>query len=253
MPFTLLLTLLLCLAGCAPAPWHPPGVPAGATGIAGQVLDAAGAPTAGAFVDVYRNSRRGLRGPADFEARTDAQGRYFLDLVKGRYYLVARRRTGGGDAGPPRPGDAWASYGQNPVTVRQGRVSRADFTLFGVSGAMLLGRRGGSLTGGDTGFTGKVVDAQGHPVAGAIVLAYRNADYRRMPDYTSPQVDAGGRFHLYVPASGRYCLAARTGRRGPPKAGEPYGVLGKGKKGCRQVARGEILDVGSIVLHPFGR
>ncbi len=254
MPSFLLLLLVTFLAACAPQTSVPNPVEVaatGPTGIAGRVVDRQGAPAVGAYVYAYRSARGGLRGPADFEAAVDADGRYLLDVVEGRYHLVARQRRGGADAGPPRPGDAWAIYAGNPVTVAAGRTSRADFVLQGVTQPMLM--REGSLSAGDTGFTGRLVDRKGRAVAGAFVLAYRDVDFRRMPDFTSPAVGEDGHFILYVPAAGRFCLAARTRTRGQPMPGELYGVLGEGDAGCRQVEKGTLADVGTIVLTPYRR
>ncbi len=250
----LILFLVGLLSACASAP-GPPATEAvtlpGATGIAGRVSGHDGAPAQGAFVYAYRSPRGGLRGPADFEAPVGEDGRYFLDLVEGRYYLVARARRGGADAGPPRPGDAWALFPRNPVAVAAGLTSRADFVLQGISQPMLL--REGSLTAGDTGFRGRVVDGRGKPVSGAFAMAYRDADFRRMPDFTSPAVGEDGGFLLYVPEAGTYCLAVRTRTRGQPMAGELYGVLGEGRQGCRSLRQGEILEVGAIVVAPYRR
>jgi hypothetical protein len=245
------LLLAALAAACTPAPGAPvaPVAVPGPTGIAGRVTDRHGQPAGGAHVYAYRSPRGGLRGPADFEAPVGADGGYLLDVVEGSYYLVARQRQGGTDAGPPRPGDAWAIHPRNPVEVIAGRTSRADFTLQGVTQPMLL--KEGSLSAGDTGFTGRLVDGRGRPVAGAFVLAYRDGDFRRMPDFTSPAAGIDGLFTLYLPDGGRYCLAARTRSRGQPVAGELYGMLGEGETGCRQVRQGELLDVGSIVLTPY--
>lgn len=246
------LFLLGSLVGCAlpPAGSSQPAQPA-VTGIAGTVTDRNGLPAVGAYVYAYRNPRGGLRGPADFEAAVGSDGGYLLDLVEGSYHLVARRRPDGGDAGPPRPGDAWALPAKNPVTVGRGRLVAVDFVLQTVSQPMLM--REGTLTGGDTGFTGVLVDVQGRPVTGAFVLGYPDSDFRRMPEATSPAVGEDGRFTLYVDRPGRWCLAARTRTRGQPAPGELYGVLGEGDKGCRQLSAGQLLDVGVFPLAPYRR
>lgn len=249
------LLLPLCLlAGCQPVPSAQVAVaatPSGVTGITGAVTDRAGAPAAGAFVYAYRNPRSGLRGPADFEAAVGSDGRYLLDLVEGSYHLVARQRPGGGDAGPPRAGDAWALPARNPVTVVPGEVAAADFVLHTVAQPMLM--REGTLTGGDTGFTGLLVDATGRPVTGAFALAYPDSDFRRMPEATSPAVGEDGRFTLYVERPGRWCLAARTRTRGQPVAGELYGVLDEAAGACRDISAGRVVDIGTIRLTPYQR
>lgn len=249
----LLLAPLLLLGGCVTT--APPVAAlsdeSGATGIRGQVLDPSGHPLAGTYVYAYRSARGGLRGPADFAALVDTEGNYFLDLVEGRYHLTARWRKTGADEGPPRPGDAWGVFPRNPVEVRPGRTARADFVLRSQSHTQLA--REGSLTSGDTGFRGRLVTPTGAPLAGAFVLAYRQADFRRIPDYTSLPADAAGNFTLYLHDAGRWCLAARTETRGQPRVGEPYGRLGAGDAACRQVSKGEFVDVGEIVLQPYQR
>jgi len=223
--------------------------PSAVTGIVGTVTGRDGAPARGAYVYAYRSARGGLRGPADFEAAVGADGRYLLDLVEGSYHLVARQRPDGGDTGPPRPGDAWALPAKNPVVVRPGEQVAIDFVLHTVVQPMLM--REGTLTGGDTGFTGLLVDAAGRPVAGAFALGYPDRDYRRMPEATSPAVGADGRFTLYVDRPGRWCLAARTRTRGQPVAGELFGMLGDGDAACRELKTGEVLDVGTLPLLPY--
>lgn len=240
---------LLVLSACGHRPPQPRLATPGATGVAGAVTDTSGQPAAGGYVYAYRNPRSGLRGPADFEAAVGADGRYFLELAEGRYYLVARLRRSGADVGAPRPGDAWAMYARNPVEVRAGETSHADFVLKEVTQPRLF--KEGSLGSGDTGFSGRIVDGTGQPVSGAVVLAYRNTDFRRMPDFTSAAVGTDGRFTLYIPAPGHFCLVARTRTRGQPTAGEPFGVLADGEAGCRNVEGGEILEVGDIILTPF--
>ena len=251
--------ILLCgvwlLSGCAaPTPAKDPAMAAVEpvlTGIAGTVTDRSGSPAAGAFVYAYRSARAGLRGPADFEAQVGADGRYLLDLVEGTYHLVARQRPEGGDAGPPRPGDAWALPTKNPVEVRPGEFATVDFVLNTVAQPMLM--REGTLTGGDTGFTGVLVDGAGQPVVGAFVIAYPDTDFRHIPAATSPAVGADGRFTLYVERDGQWCLAARTRTRGQPVAGELFGVLGEGGAACRQLKAGQLLDIGAIPLLPYRR
>ncbi|MDT8442915.1 MAG: hypothetical protein RQ722_01380 [Desulfuromonadales bacterium] len=220
-----------------------------APGITGKVTDNHGKAASGSYVYAYRNLRSNLRGPADFEARVDRDGNYFLDVVEGDYYLVARLRHSGADAGPPKSGDAWALPAKNPVAVKANELTTVDFILQGIAQPMLM--REGTLTSGDTGFTGLLLDADDQPVPGAFVIAYPAADYQRMPEATSPSVGEDGRFRLYVERAGRWCLAARTRPRGQPIAGELYGLLGIKEFGCRNTVSGQVIDVGTIRLTPY--
>ncbi|MCF6179773.1 MAG: hypothetical protein L3J63_10355 [Geopsychrobacter sp.] len=245
--------ILFLLVGCAPHQQAGVEPAADKTGIAGQVIDREGSPVARAWVYAYRNTGSSLRGPADFGALTDKQGHYFLDMVEGRYYLIARWRKDGGDAGPPRAGDAWAMPAKNPVPVAPHRISHADFRLQGVQAGQPVLLRSGSLGHGKTGFTGLLLDSVGKPLAGAFALAYTDLDFRRRPDFTSAVVGSDGRFRLFLPAGGRYCLAARMRTRGQPMAGEPYGQLGDDEAGCLLAVENKLLDIGDIRLSPYRR
>lgn len=239
------------LAGCQAPP--PKAIAStsqpAAAGIVGEVVDSAGKPMPGAYVYAYRNPDSALRGPADFEARVQTDGAYFLDLVEGRYYLVARWRSSGADMGPPRPGDAWALPPQNPVLVPATETVRVDFVLQGISEPRLM--RDGTLTGGDTGFTGRLVGPDRRPVAGAFVVAYPEPDFKGMPAATSPAVGDDGRFSLFVHRPGQWCLAARSRSRGQPVAGELFGRLGRGSAACRTVQTGQLIDLGTIAMQPY--
>ena len=242
----MILLSALC-SGCLP--FGHEGEAVNEVGIAGRVVDDQGRPATEAYVYAYRNARSNLRGPADFEALVDRDGDYFLDMVEGNYYLVARMRQSGADAGPPKAGDAWALPARNPVTVEPGKVTAVDFVLQGVAQPMLM--REGTLTSGDTGFTGRLVGPEGAPLPGAFVIAYPEADYQRMPEATSPAVGNDGRFRLYVERAGQWCLAARTRTRGQPVKGELYGLLGRQQAGCRTALPAQIIDVGTIQLRPY--
>lgn len=220
------------------------------TGIYGQV-ELASEGAASVWVYAYRSQQGGFRGPADFAARVDGGGSYLLDLLPGRWFLVARSRQQGALTGPPQTGDAWAIHQENPLVLQPQGVQRVDFKLQQVAPTLLL--RGGTLGHSESGFSGRLLGPDNKPVSGAIALAYRGQDYRRMPKHSSAAVAADGRFTLYVATPGRYCLVARQGTRGQPRQGELYGLLGTGEAGCRELLKGELLDVGEIHLAPYLR
>jgi len=242
--------LLAGLCGCQRLA-QPTGDVSAAASFYGQVADSDGVAVADAFVYAYLNNRNGLRGPADYAARVEVDGSYLLELPPGSYYLICRWRASGSTSGPPRSGDAFALPAGNPVAIAGAARHRVDFILQTVDRQQSL--RQGSLTSGDTGIRGRLLDAEGKAVGGAFVLAYTSPDYRHSPDWTSLPADDSGHFVLYLPGAGRYCLAARTGTRSQPREGEPYGRLGDGENGCRVLKPGEILDIGTLVLHPYRR
>lgn len=246
-----ILLLPLAISACLSSP-PPLAVPAPApeTGVYGRISATAGASDPMATVYAYRNAASNLRGPADFAAPANARGDYFLDCGPGDFYLVARSRQAGGDSGPPRPGDAWALPEKNPVRVKDGERIRVDFRLHSLGQRPILGDT--TLTDGTTGVTGRLLDTQGSPAVGAFVLAYRDGNRHRMPDHTSLPAREDGRFTLYLPTAGNWCLAARTQTRGQPLPGEPYGIP-EANQGCPLIPEQTLLDIGTIVLNPYRR
>jgi hypothetical protein len=244
------LAISACVGASSSTPAPTPLAAGLETGIYGRISDGGGAPHPSSTVYAYRNPDGNLRGPADFAAPANDQGDYLLDCGPGDFYLVARSRRDGGDSGPPRPGDAWALPESNPVRVTEGVPTRVDFRLHSLSHRPILGDT--TLTGGKTGVTGLLLDAQGRPVGGAFVLAYRDGNRHRMPDHTSLPAREDGRFTLYLPTAGDWCLAAREKTRGQPQPGEPYGIP-EGNQGCPTILENTLLDIGTIVLKPYRR
>jgi len=249
--FFLIILFSCLLSACLPASEQSPELPfeKPETGIYGQ-LTTTNNEVASLWVYAYSRAEGNFRGPAEFAVRAEEDGRYLLDLLPGRWFLVARSRSKGPLSGPPQSGDSFASYAQNPLVLAAGQVERVDFLLQKTAKNLLRSSR---VSRGDTGFSGRLLGADRQSVVGAMVLAYRGPDFRRMPDYSSAAVGEDGRFILYVPEAGSYCLLAREKSRGQLRQGELYGQLGKGEAGCRQLEGGQILDVGEIHLKPFLR
>jgi len=245
--------LLPLLAACAaPAPRTGPAPAAGlpAQGVRGT-LTHGGRPLAGATVYAYRRQSASFLGPADFaSAPSGRDGSYLIDLVEGSYWLVARKRASGSDAGPLVPGDLQRIHPGNPATVAPGAFTVADLDLEEMRDLMFsrAGPRGPTATG----IRGRITDAAGAPVAWVFAIAYAGEDMRRVPDFTSAMTAADGRYVIYLPAGGRYRVGARAHIRDKPAPGEPFGLYEGAPDHAVEVPEGAFADGVDIVLRPFG-
>jgi hypothetical protein len=253
--------LLPLLAACAAPAARParvtgeadpaarPGAPA--QGVRGR-LTYQGRPLAGASVFAYRRQSANFLGPADFaSAPSGRDGGYLIDLVEGSYWLVARKRASGSDAGPLVPGDLQRVHPGNPVTVAAGTFSGVDLELEEMRDLMFsrTGPRGPTATG----IRGRITDASGAPVAWVFAIAYTSPDMRRVPDFTSAMTAADGRFVIYLPSGGRYWVGARKHIREKPAPGEPFGLYEGTPDHAVAVADGSFVDGIDIVLGRFSR
>ena len=103
-----------------------------------------------------------------------------------------------------------------------------------------------------TGIRGRITDEAGAPVAWVFAIAYTSADMRRVPEFTSPMTAADGGFVIYLPAGGRYWVAARKHIREKPAPGEPFGLYEGSPDHAVDVATGSFADGIDIVLRGFG-
>lgn len=252
--------LLPLLTACA----APPARPAPASGSAAAISVAApaqgvrgtlthqGRPLAGASVFAYRRQSSNFLGPADFaSAPSGREGSYLIDLVEGGYWLVARKRASGSDAGPLVPGDLQRIHPGNPATVSAGAFTAVDLDLEEMRDLMFsrTGPRGPTATG----IRGRITDESGAPAAWVFAIAYTSAEMRRVPDFTSAMTGDDGRFVIYLPAGGRYWVGARKHIREKPAPGEPFGLYEGSPDHSLEVATGTFADDIDIVLGAFGR
>jgi len=203
----------------APPPAKP-GEPAG-TGVSGFVRESGG-PLEGAHVFAYTRAGSGFRDPGfAASAPTGEEGGFFLDLPPGTYYLVARKRAGGGIAGPLRKGDSFGYYPGNPVFVAQGRHTRVV-----IPATRLKLRNAPSYSpeyAASSSIEGRILDRNGNPRGGVYAALYDNPDLLNRPLFLSDVTKQDGRYRLPVPVPGRYYLGARSGYGGSPAPGDLYG------------------------------
>ncbi len=194
--------------------------PAGASGVAGVVLSG-GVPVADAHVSAYLKADRGFRDLGFAASPTAADGGFLLDLPPGAYYLVARKRAGGGVAGPLRKGDAFGYYAVNPVTVVPGGLARVAIPV------TVLRLRNAPAYSGEYAaaafIEGRILGRDGKARRGVYAALYDNPDLLNRPVFLSDVTGDDGRYRLPVPAPGTYYLGARNGYGGSPAPGDLYG------------------------------
>ncbi|UFS70320.1 carboxypeptidase-like regulatory domain-containing protein [Geomonas sp. RF6] len=197
----MLLLLLLVVASIVSFP--APSI-AGAEGIlTGHILDGGGHPVPGAEVFAYDSAA--TRRPADFiSAPADGAGIYRLVLPSGKYWLVARLRTGE-RFGPLAFGGKHSGEARE-TDVDAGAESSVDFSVLNVREAARLKKEEDD---GCREVAGRLLGKEGKPVVGAYAFARREGTTGAIPDYFSTLSDREGRYSIYLPP-GRYCIGGAT-------------------------------------------
>jgi hypothetical protein len=218
----------------------PPG-----TGFEGRVVRE-GEVVAGARIYVYRTFADVMgKKPFAVSSPTADDGSWKIDLPRGKYYLVAKRRAGGEGDGPLAPGDDFAYHGSNPVTVAPGKYTHVGFSVVRLDREVAYedaaDKASGSLAG--------VVTLNGKPAEGVNVLLYVDDkhDFRGMAYSSSPPTRADGMFRFdFLPEADYYVLARKraTGKgAGPLTDGDTFGFY---------VANPVAVKAGKVARLRFG-
>lgn len=189
-------------------------------------------PLARAYVYAYRDGSTNFRGMGLAALPTGDGGRFRLKLAPGRYYILSRKRQGGGIFGPPGKNDYIGYYTGNPVDVRPGEFRK--ISLETTTRVDLLEEVWFTEEKGAGWFRGATTDSRGNPVPGQYVLFYTDPGMAGAPAFVAGPTDARGEFKVRA-AEGEFYLLARSQLGGPPADGEWYGKY-KGPEGERNVS-----------------
>lgn len=200
--------------GAIPAPIAGEGM-----GVAGQVLFE-GKPLGRAYVHVYSDAGMNFRGLGLASVPVGEDGRFRIKLPSGSYYVLARKRQGGGMYGPPGKDDYVGYYPGNPVAVRPGAFS--TLLLEATTRIDLLEEIWPSAGASAGWFEGNVTDIAGKPAAGLYVLFYTDEAMSGTPAFVAGPTDAKGHFKVRA-AVGKFHLLARSNLGGPLEDGEWFG------------------------------
>jgi hypothetical protein len=207
---------------------------AGRTGVAGQLLFE-DKPLGRAYLYAYRDEGGGFRGLGFSVTPVGERGAFRVSLPPGTWYLVARRRVGGGMQGPLRRNDLFGWYPGNPVRVTENHTRVITLELVRLSD---MPDDVSPRDASDRAVGGVVRDAAGKAISGMRVLAHDNEALSGKPAAVSAETGPDGAFRLELPPGGPYWLVARRRAGGPPEEGELYGRLESGGK-SRVVSPGD--------------
>lgn len=230
------------------------------SGIRGQVvLRETGMPVEKAYVYAYvgapakRARTLGIIGITDWVSHgSDAQGYYQMDMPPGEYYITARKRQNGLNFGPLYSGDLYDnSHAGKAFRVRKGKYSTCDFELHPMSEPMFFQGLTAAERATDTGVRGRLLNEAGEHIPGTYVIAYKDDDMQRLPDFASTLTDDLGNYTLYLPKGGRYWLAARFYSMKVPQAGEPFARYEGSDDHSVLVEEGSFVDGIDMTLRPY--
>ena len=162
-----------------------------------KVADIDGRPVAGAKLFLYDSPL--VRRPADFiSSLSSSAGQVQVLLPPGKYWAVARYKADG-KYGPLLPGD---KHSGEPLEVDLSEaVVEADFT---VADIRELGQKKRAGATDAVRLKGRVLDAQGAPVAHVLVFASKAKEPGELPDFVSAWTEDDGGFEVYVPGNATY-------------------------------------------------
>jgi hypothetical protein len=176
----------------------------------GRVVDGDGKPVEGGEIFVYNTSQ--TRRPADFiSPKSGRDGDYRTEIPAGRYWVVARVRSGAG-YGPLAIGKRHSGEARE-IEGDAGSEVVLDFIVADVREMARSQRK----TGDDyRKVEGRILDREGKPVQGAYAFARGEKNKTGLPDFMSPKSDADGSYTLYL-SPGSFCLGG--GVAYPPEDG----------------------------------
>jgi hypothetical protein len=210
-----------------------------------------GAPAADAYVYVYASPEGHFKGMGiAMSPPTGADGAFSIDgLAESGYFLVARRRGGGGLTGPLEQGDQFGFYPGNPVYLKDGHAAVLDIDMIGKEKPLSYSE---VTSGVETVLRGRVVDKGGVPQSGVYAFAYEDRVFGHQRPYAhSGRTGADGAFSIYLDRGGVFYLGARENFGNSPKPGERFGFYDGTPDHAVELPASGKLDGLTVVVDPI--
>ena len=208
-----------------------------------------GSPVSEAVVTLYDIKGTTLKGMGILSRETDAAGRFSLHAPPGPYFVVARKRMDGKALKPLEKSDLYCFAPDNPVNIQQNREVEIEIGCYPkndiesfvgesyavkknkVESLRLRNKEAEDTIDAPYSVSGRITDTGGTVLSGIHVVAYPVQDGEmfqmqeiRQQTTIMTTTDSTGRYHLSLPAAGKYYLIARESPGDSPMKGEFYGL-----------------------------
>jgi hypothetical protein len=234
----------------AEVPASRPGKPGDGAVVSGEIVFH-GTPVENAYVYVYSSPDSLFKGMGiAMNLPTGPDGAFEIgNLPESAYYLVARRREGGGMTGPLEKGDLYGFYPGNPVYLKDATVTRLRMELVEKEKELAYSE---VTSGTETVLRGKVVDRAGRPQAGIYAFVYDDRVFgHQRPFGHSGRTGADGTFAIYLDRPGTFYLGARENFGNSPKPGERFGFYDGTPDHAVTAVSGKAVEGLTIVVEPI--
>jgi hypothetical protein len=210
-----------------------------------------GKPLERARVTLYQDGETIFRGIGYASMLTDGMGEFSFNLEEGKYFVVARKRTGDDKMGPLGEGGVFGFAHDNPVPVQKDR-----YTVITLNTSVKLVKvkeggqditLGGTVKAGGTVIGGVVRRRDGKPAAGIYASAYRDPMMTQKPDFVAV-TGPDGSYAIDLSDGGEYFIGARNTMGGPPERGDLLGRYAGTEDHAVRVKSGEKMRGIDIVV-----
>ena len=203
----------------------------------------------GVLVRLYLDAESDFRGMGYAAAPpTGEDGTFRFDyLPESEYFLLARKRAGGGSAGPLEEGDLFGYYVENPVAVGNGKALEVEFEVV-AKGREAPGADSRPRASGTT-ISGNITDVSGAAVPEAYAFAYEEPVMaHKKPAFISSPAGEDGRYVIFLSRGGTWYVGARSEYGDSPAKGEWYGRYDGSADHAVAVEEGRALKDVDIVV-----